>query len=615
MRQLIDSIAGGSGESCFRTTVVGCADEAYAIVVRIGDNEDRKNGGIYDLDGVETILYRLVPPQPLSSKDRGPDPRSESLNEIQAVALHRMDDGNVRCAVARYDKSLSIYHIPLVHGAKAVGTPLEPVHVHISFKRISCLSFAHVPPPPPLFLKDGHGLDKSRDPRGLTVVVGGDLAGDAVAYSLEVSSTPAQSVVPPRTTEPKSCQPKTSAATTTSELLPLNAEDEGYKQSNNDATAGQRLLLGHTASMLTGVRLATFQDAHCSLILTADRDEKVRISCWPNTHEIVGYLLGHTAFVTDLDVVVAGSGDNGICRCATVCGDGIIRLWNIRSHQLIASSEDFEHSEQGTVHSVVVPDTTPGPRNEDNIMREIGVNGSVSADRLVRIPTRVVLHSDGRTMAVLFDQSCQVEVWQLRPHGRLYPAKSRALQMSNHTGSDCLVRIGSIECSSAPLDLIRTKSYSHDQDDILRLLVITREPTFLQGVQVELASRRADGPDGENCVVRFWTPGEQHVLQSVVLREFKSSAMMPQSILERDNSGNIKMHKLNELRGSSTARNKGEQPWNNATRREKARMRSKRHRDKKRGRAHLEGDSTDDERNGSNASDIAQGSDQSGAES
>jgi WD40 repeat protein len=615
MRQLIDSIAGGSGESFSRITVVGCGDEAYAIVVRIGDNEDRKNGGINDLDGAETILYRLVPPQPLSSKDRGPEPgseRSSSANEIQAVALHRMDDGNARCAVARYDKSLSIYHIPLVHGAKAVGTPLEPVHVHVSFKRISCLTFARVPP---LLLKDVHSLDKSRDPRGLTVVIGGDLAGDAVAYSLEVSSTPAQSFVPQRTTEPKSCQPKTLAAPTTSELLPINAEDEGGQQSNNDATAGQRLLLGHTASMLTGVRLATFQDAHRSLILTADRDEKVRISCWPNTHEIVGYLLGHTAFVTDLDVAVAGSGDDGIGRCATVCGDGVIRLWNIRSHQLIASSEDFENSEQGTVHSVVVPDTTPGPRNEDNIMSEIGVNGSVSADRLVTIPTRVVLHSDGRTMAVLFDQSCQVEVWQLRPHGRLLPAKSRTLQMSNHTGSDCLVRIGRIECSSAPLDLIRTISHSHDQDDILRLLVITRDPTFLQGVQVELASRRDDGPDGENCVVRFWTPGEQHALQSVVSRERKSSAMMPQSILERDNRGNIKMHKLNELRGSSTARNKGEQPWNNATRREKARMRSKRHRNKKRGRAHLEGDSTDDERNGSTASDTAEGSDQSGGES
>ncbi len=53
------------------------------------------------------------------------------------------------------------------------------------------------------------------------------------------------------------------------------------------------LLLGHLSMLL---------DATVSLceryLVTCDRDEKIRISCFPNAYNIHIYCLGHTEFVT-----------------------------------------------------------------------------------------------------------------------------------------------------------------------------------------------------------------------------------------------------------------------------------------------------------------------------
>ena len=42
-------------------------------------------------------------------------------------------------------------------------------------------------------------------------------------------------------------------------------------------------------SMLTDITL----DSNEKHIITSDRDEKIRISCFPNSHNINSYLLGH----------------------------------------------------------------------------------------------------------------------------------------------------------------------------------------------------------------------------------------------------------------------------------------------------------------------------------
>lgn len=77
----------------------------------------------------------------------------------------------------------------------------------------------------------------------------------------------------------------------------------------------QHLLLGHL-SMLTDMKISD-----CGkYIITCDRDEKIRVSCYPNSYNIVSYCLGHTEFVTSIelydDLLISAS------------GDGTVRLWN-----------------------------------------------------------------------------------------------------------------------------------------------------------------------------------------------------------------------------------------------------------------------------------------------
>ncbi|CEG44517.1 WD repeat protein WDR4 [Plasmopara halstedii] len=89
-----------------------------------------------------------------------------------------------------------------------------------------------------------------------------------------------------------------------------------------------KTLLGHTTSMVT--HMAVNHDS--TLLLTADRDEKIRISRFPNTSIIESYCLGHVASLTKIacstltpELVVSSSMDN------------TIKLWKIKTGELIAS--------------------------------------------------------------------------------------------------------------------------------------------------------------------------------------------------------------------------------------------------------------------------------------
>ena len=91
------------------------------------------------------------------------------------------------------------------------------------------------------------------------------------------------------------------------------------------------LLLGHLSQLLD-----LSLSHHGDLVLTADRDEKIRVSRFPKAYNIENFCLGHTEFVTCLclaeenDQVVSGS------------GDGTLRLWNYREGAELFSLEVAE---------------------------------------------------------------------------------------------------------------------------------------------------------------------------------------------------------------------------------------------------------------------------------
>lgn len=184
----------------------------------------------------------------------------------------------------------------------------RPTTVHKTSKRVLCLAFAGIP-----------SENVSSSP--LHVVIAGDLVGDATAYSLTDSSL-------------------------------------------------SKLLLGHTASMLTDLKVVTSPN-NKQYILTADRDEKVRVSSFPTTIVVEGYLLGHENYVTSLDAC----GDE---KCVSCSGDGTVRLWKYYE----------EECKQLAVYKTSQP-----------------------------LPTRVATSPNGSTVAVIYDSSKQIDVLSTDANG------------------------------------------------------------------------------------------------------------------------------------------------------------------------------------------------------
>lgn len=116
-------------------------------------------------------------------------------------------------------------------------------------------------------------------------------------------------------------------------LLVADKNGDVYSLDPEKPDEEARLLLGHL-SMLLDVRMSL--DGR--YVLTADRDEKIRVSRFPNSYNIHNYCLGHRDFVTSLSVlsdnlVVSGS------------GDGSVRVWRFLEGRTVASREVFKDVE------------------------------------------------------------------------------------------------------------------------------------------------------------------------------------------------------------------------------------------------------------------------------
>ncbi|GAX29554.1 tRNA (guanine-N(7)-)-methyltransferase subunit TRM82 [Fistulifera solaris] len=352
---------------------------------------------------------------------------------IQAVALTQLPDGPMMYAVARSSKRLQIFR------------DKDLVVSYATPKRVSSLCFASV----------------GDDQLSMTVVVVSDLAGDAIAYSVE-------------------------------------EDPKDGKEDNKNQETKCRLLLGHTASMLTKVLV------HQNYIVTADRDEKIRVSYFPDTYRIHGYLLGHLAFVSSFDV----HGNT----CASTGGDRMIRMWDLVTCKELASISTVD-DENATEQSI-----RP-------------------------IPTSILWDGSGKYLAVIYDDAMYVDffAWQ------------------NETVSHGV----RIECHAQPLGLARRGSS--------QFFILVRDSPFLQELQLDSTSKKSHLIIVDNYVSKIRRTLEE-TTQKLEITD------MPQTLLERDNTGNVTIEKHSETRGPTHTK-----PWENVSRVETAKARNRRFKRRKRG--------------------------------
>ncbi|KAJ3084465.1 WD repeat-containing protein 4 [Rhizoclosmatium hyalinum] len=115
-----------------------------------------------------------------------------------------------------------------------------------------------------------------------------------------------------------------------------------------------KLLLGH-CSLVTDMILSHEN----GLLITSDRDEKIRVSLFPDTFEIDGFCLGHKGFITKMAPV-----PNRPTEIISGGGDGTLIRWNVTTHSEIDQLSIAELAEElkpvnGTSPTIITIKSSP----------------------------------------------------------------------------------------------------------------------------------------------------------------------------------------------------------------------------------------------------------------
>ena len=513
---------------CQGAAVVALQDRAFLVLPKVATTTTTTTGTMVELEAPSTFPATSSTRAAASAKEED----DTAANPIQAVAVtleEETSDNNDNtsrssssaywCAVSRWNKSLALYRVECPSdpssslSSGSLPLVIAPTTIHECPKRVACLGFARVP--------GQHATYATTTAASLLVVVTGDLTGDAWAWPLLDQST-------------KNHQESSST----------NHRQHRHRQG--------RLLLGHTASMLTGIQWCSRHN----LLLTSDRDEKIRISAFPNTSIIYGFLLGHEAYVSAMDMTSHST--NPLCVTCSGGTDGSVRLWNYVSKQQIAM-----WSSNSTT-------------NENN-----------------KIPSRVAIDPMGTCVAVIYDQSCQLDIFQVLVSSDTN-GQQQQQQDDDGSGDCCLKLMQSITCPHAPLAISFTTTTTTTTKESqgaspLQLVVVMKDPSYLQIYQQQQQhSPSLVNKNSTRCDLLFQPIMELSSScwsQKLVKLAQQSNLIMPDTVIEKDKQGIPTLIKSNETRGNSgvgiggTHKHKRliqEMPWNNPKRIDIAKERMRR---------------------------------------
>ncbi|XP_063360330.1 tRNA (guanine-N(7)-)-methyltransferase non-catalytic subunit wuho [Cydia amplana] len=93
---------------------------------------------------------------------------------------------------------------------------------------------------------------------------------------------------------------------------------------NNPNDSGTKLL-GHLSLLLD-----VLQTNDGKYIISSDRDEKIKVSCYPNTYNIQTYCLGHKEFVKQIEILPHDEN-----YLTSTSGDGTIKCWDYLNGKLV----------------------------------------------------------------------------------------------------------------------------------------------------------------------------------------------------------------------------------------------------------------------------------------
>ena len=460
-------------------------------------------------------------------------------HEIQAVCSTEISS-TIWLAVSREDKTLSLYSVP----PRDQDPPkkLSPTVTYSLPKRARCLAFSSISP-------------SSSEGTPCNVIIAGDLSGDAIAFPMPAANA----------------EVKTGVTSTT-----------------------RRLLLGHTASMLTGLNIvptSSWKDNNQQkqLILTADRDEKVRVSYFPETHITCGYLLGHSSFISSMDAGISkAESDDQSSRalCITGSGDGTVRLWDYQLCKEVGmvpvvikksdggdnEDEDEKMPAEEDEHVDMPDEDDMEEMDEGEEFDEDGDSEDLNFD--CAVPLSVALGPNAESVIVARDGINYIDVHPIPPP----PVKSGTTKSMFPSHFVSLHKKQSLDCSSQPLAVRALADGS--------VLVLVKEPEYL--------IHYVPSGDGE-----YENSSSTSSPFSMSLREAvkDKEITMPITTLEKDDDGEwkLKKNKVNDPGDFNKNENEDGQDkgkpfqgglhWNDASRKDTAKEAERRRRKRRRGGA------------------------------
>lgn len=200
----------------------------------------------------------------------------------------------------------------------------------------------------------------------------------------------------------------------TAEVVVADAFGDVYKlpiigpiNLRQDSAQGSALLLGHFSTVTTLALCG-------SMIATADRDNKLRVSRFPDSFVIQSFCLAHEEFITCVRWI-------GTDRLVSGAGDGTVRLWNAANGQLLETLHVREHvsGEPTDVNAVKVSSVVTCidvfPDNPDiaviavyNANYALVVTGLLSSS--LRVYSAFRLEEGNSITGIGFDEKCHLWV-------------------------------------------------------------------------------------------------------------------------------------------------------------------------------------------------------------
>ena len=332
-----------------------------------------------------------------------------------------------------------------------------------------------------------------------------------------------------------------------------------------------RLLLGHTASVLTGLKVVD-DKLRGKLLLTSDRDEKIRVSCFPETHITKDYLLGHDLFISSMDAVSKCAAADGKAWCVSGSGDGTVRLWDYNSFKQIGMvpivlkpSENLDDAEEAGSCDEKGKDSHDCDLGASEDADEDCDDDPESDDLEIAVPLAVGLSPHADRIVVARDGINSIDIHPIPSPSTASPLLSTFISLHKKQ---------TLDCSSQPLAL----GWLPD----LSVLVLARDPEYL--LHFKPSPRSGDEYENVSHTSAFCT-----ALRNAVDKRIS----MPESTLERDSYGKLVMQKIrlveddeqDESNDNSNEKKGGGLHWQDAGRKVTAKMAEQRRRKRKRQQA------------------------------